>query len=245
MNPHRYSAEAATETSDNERGRCGVDLDLTCSLCLDVFRDPRLLPCRHAFCQHCLHGLLSHSATPATTSPSPSFACPQCRHVVHVPAGGVTHFPQDVSFPSEDLEEARKRQDAADVTRNAARVIGNNSCLASSTLSKEAEKRSRNGSDVTRSDVFEGQTVNATASTAVSETATINRPRGVWRRFKHHMSSKRRTGSCVRNWPCTFRPRDRGSPPPAASSERSRTRDVWRARIGTIYLQINQVFHFC
>ena len=44
---------------------------LTCPICLDLFDDPRILPCSHTFCGKCLHATGRHSAM---------ITCPLCRY---------------------------------------------------------------------------------------------------------------------------------------------------------------------
>ncbi len=48
---------------------------VTCSICLENFRDARALPCVHSYCKECLQGLLT---------PQGKITCPHCRleHVV-------------------------------------------------------------------------------------------------------------------------------------------------------------------
>ncbi len=49
-----------------------LEESLTCPICLDLFDDPRLLPCSHTFCCKCLRSTISN----------PSFVkCPLCRHL--------------------------------------------------------------------------------------------------------------------------------------------------------------------
>lgn len=48
--------------------------DLTCSICLDLFKQPVSLPCDHTFCQGCISG---YWAGPRVGTGS----CPQCRKV--------------------------------------------------------------------------------------------------------------------------------------------------------------------
>ncbi|XP_070535515.1 netrin receptor UNC5B-like [Ptychodera flava] len=53
---------------------------VTCTICREIFRDPRILQCQHTFCKTCLDKLVggSHEVT-----------CPLCRHVWSLPEGGV------------------------------------------------------------------------------------------------------------------------------------------------------------
>ncbi|XP_070206350.1 uncharacterized protein [Littorina saxatilis] len=75
---------------------------LICSLCLEVFTCPKLLPCHHTFCLTCLKDLTSRQG-------SASFPCPQCRLDVVIPAGGVATFQTNFYLRSEDLERARNK----------------------------------------------------------------------------------------------------------------------------------------
>ncbi|CAG5133217.1 unnamed protein product [Candidula unifasciata] len=59
---------------------------LSCSICLDLLKDPKTLPCMHRFCQSCLNGHIV--ASTARTSPSrPGFSCPVCRESIKAPDG--------------------------------------------------------------------------------------------------------------------------------------------------------------
>ncbi|ESN90696.1 hypothetical protein HELRODRAFT_70746 [Helobdella robusta] len=35
-----------------------IEEDLTCPVCLDLFKEPRILPCSHSLCRKCLKDLL-------------------------------------------------------------------------------------------------------------------------------------------------------------------------------------------
>lgn len=45
---------------------------LTCTVCRDIFKDPRQLPCGHSMCMHCLENMRDHSS-------DLPFRCPDCR----------------------------------------------------------------------------------------------------------------------------------------------------------------------
>ena len=47
--------------------------EVTCPLCLDIFKDPRVLSCQHNYCKSCLEKLISQSRGPQT------IFCPECR----------------------------------------------------------------------------------------------------------------------------------------------------------------------
>ena len=80
---------------------------LTCSVCLDNYREPRVLPCLHAFCKMCLERLVSRDGT--------SLTCPNCRRTTRVPQGGVStlqsafyiHHLVDVRDTLEKVKDAK------------------------------------------------------------------------------------------------------------------------------------------
>lgn len=66
----------------------------TCSICTDVFKVPKVLPCQHTFCLCCLER--HHDATNSQRLvPVSSFACPTCRKVCYVPRHSLDQLPTD------------------------------------------------------------------------------------------------------------------------------------------------------
>eukprot|EP00058_Branchiostoma_floridae_P015336 XP_002600824.1 hypothetical protein BRAFLDRAFT_75885 [Branchiostoma floridae] len=60
-----------------------TDEFLVCQICLEDFRQPKMLPCLHTFCQPCLERLL------ATEPRVGKLNCPTCRQDVPLPESGV------------------------------------------------------------------------------------------------------------------------------------------------------------
>ncbi len=60
--------------------------EVTCPLCLDIFTEPKKLPCDHVYCRVCLRGLALRSITG-------TIDCPECRRDIPIPANGVADFP--------------------------------------------------------------------------------------------------------------------------------------------------------
>ncbi|MEQ2192006.1 hypothetical protein XENOCAPTIV_005640 [Xenoophorus captivus] len=55
-----------------------ISRDLTCSICLDLFKQPVSLPCDHTFCQGCIEG---YWTGPRGSGQGGTGSCPQCRKV--------------------------------------------------------------------------------------------------------------------------------------------------------------------
>ncbi|KAI8497432.1 hypothetical protein Bbelb_247380 [Branchiostoma belcheri] len=60
--------------------------ELSCSICLELFTRPKVLPCQHTFCQDCLQ---DHAEVRMP------FQCPHCRQQVRLPPQGVTDLPDN------------------------------------------------------------------------------------------------------------------------------------------------------
>ena len=76
---------------------------LTCTLCLEIFRKPKILPCFHTYCEECLKKLASRYG-------GHQFPCPSCRKAVPVPRQGVSAFQTNFYIDSEQLERARRKR---------------------------------------------------------------------------------------------------------------------------------------
>ena len=63
--------------------------DLTCTVCLEEFKEPKLLPCCHTFCSGCLERILEKSSGKRRLS------CPQCRAEHQVTESGPSAFLTD------------------------------------------------------------------------------------------------------------------------------------------------------
>ena len=83
-----------------------LEEELTCSVCLDRFTNPKILPCFHSFCLQCLQGIATSTAEASRTMESDSsisISCPKCRSPCELPRGGVSVLPS--SFVVNNLEE--------------------------------------------------------------------------------------------------------------------------------------------
>ena len=56
--------------------------EVSCSVCMTTFTDPKQLPCLHSFCLHCLKGILR------TSGRHDVIICPECRKESGVPSDG-------------------------------------------------------------------------------------------------------------------------------------------------------------
>ena len=76
-----------------------LEEQLTCSICLDLYTNPKSLPCLHSFCQQCLEGL------PLDCQGDNHFiSCPTCRYHTQLPKSkGAADFP--TAFHINNLKE--------------------------------------------------------------------------------------------------------------------------------------------
>ena len=56
--------------------------EVSCSVCMSKYTDPKQLPCLHSFCLHCLNGIQR------TSGRRDKIACPECRQEFNVPDYG-------------------------------------------------------------------------------------------------------------------------------------------------------------
>ena len=77
-----------------------LEEQLTCPVCLDLYTNPKILPCHHSLCQECLEGLPQEREARGDTY---YLSCPTCRKHIEVPIEGVGAFP--VAFHLNNLKE--------------------------------------------------------------------------------------------------------------------------------------------
>lgn len=75
--------------------------EVTCPICQDVYREPRTLPCGHAFCRRCLTGHVTARTQRRPQTPT-TFTCPLCAKVVTPPDAGQDRYFWARQFPLHD-----------------------------------------------------------------------------------------------------------------------------------------------
>ena len=75
-----------------------LEKQLICSICLKQFTNPKILPCFHSFCLHCLEGV-----APELVEGNLCLPCPTCRSPCHNPDKGLASLPP--SFVINNLSE--------------------------------------------------------------------------------------------------------------------------------------------
>ena len=84
------SSESDLDSDLEEQAKCLT----TCSICMDKFKAPKVLPCQHTFCLGCLQRCYD-STNSQRLVPVTNFPCPTCRKVCYVPRQGLQQLPTD------------------------------------------------------------------------------------------------------------------------------------------------------
>ncbi|XP_062598555.1 uncharacterized protein LOC134259981 [Saccostrea cucullata] len=89
-----------------------IDDAQKCSICLDSFKCPKMLPCKHTFCKRCISGYQRKYKS------DDEFRCPLCRTVMVLPENGVAgfwdnYFIRDI-FPERVCDVCNAEEDDVD-----------------------------------------------------------------------------------------------------------------------------------
>ena len=68
--------------------------EVSCSVCMNTFTNPKQLPCLHSFCLHCLNGIQR------TSGRRDIIICPECRRESRVPSGNPNDLPTNFRINS-------------------------------------------------------------------------------------------------------------------------------------------------
>ena len=84
-----FNLAMAKPTKDPQEALKKVTAQLECGICLDEYKDPKLLSCFHVFCKQCLEPLVLHRREQSLLD------CPNCRHTTVLPPRGVKGLRSD------------------------------------------------------------------------------------------------------------------------------------------------------
>ena len=73
MESHTTSGQMAAQSVAHSPLESPSSVVAQCTVCLDSFKEPKVLPCCHTFCRSCLEGILKRSTRQTT------LMCPHCR----------------------------------------------------------------------------------------------------------------------------------------------------------------------
>ncbi|XP_053315524.1 tripartite motif-containing protein 59 [Spea bombifrons] len=87
--------------------------ELTCSVCFNIFDDPRILPCSHTFCRSCLENVINSLDSFVFRLSIVRLKCPSCRNITELSPGGVNALP--INFALKSIVEKYKMEDRHNV----------------------------------------------------------------------------------------------------------------------------------
>ena len=86
-----------------EKGLEELDEEITCPVCQEHFRDPKILPCLHYYCKECVRQLALRAGT------NRPFACPECRRGTVLPQNDPNQLP--TAFFVNRMKELRTKME--------------------------------------------------------------------------------------------------------------------------------------
>ena len=100
---------AAKPSTAAEKALKKIQEQVTCGICLEPYKQPKLLKCFHVFCKQCLQTLVRREGQ--------SLPCPACRKVTNLPVGGVSEL-QGAFYIHYlfDIQDALKKVSSSDQT---------------------------------------------------------------------------------------------------------------------------------
>ena len=88
-----------------EKGLEELEEEITCPVCQEHFRDPKILPCLHYYCKECVRQLALRAGT------NRPFACPECRRGTVLPQNDPNQLP--TAFFVNRMKELRTKMEKA------------------------------------------------------------------------------------------------------------------------------------
>ena len=88
-----------------EKGLEELEEEITCPVCQEHFRDPKILPCLHYYCKECVRQLALRAG------PNRPFACPECRRGTVLPQNDPDQLP--TAFFVNRMKELRTKMEKA------------------------------------------------------------------------------------------------------------------------------------
>ena len=103
------AAKLAKPSTAAEKALQKIQDQVTCGICLEPYKQPKLLKCFHVFCEQCLRGLVRREGQ--------SLPCPACRKVTQLPVDGVSGL-QGAFYIHYlfDIQDALKKVSSSDKT---------------------------------------------------------------------------------------------------------------------------------
>jgi hypothetical protein len=90
-----YSLWLAVTMAASKANQAMLNVKFECSVCHDLFQDPRMLPCGHTFCLQCLQHIVHAAVTHNGNATVDKIPCPHCRTQISVGRQNLQDLPKN------------------------------------------------------------------------------------------------------------------------------------------------------